>query len=106
MAEATKFLGRATNNVAEYTALIIGLERAQKEGITHLTVRMDSELVVRQLNGQYRVKSPELARLFVRVQTLLRPFVSVSFQHVRRALNTEADALVNQTLDRHTGRAA
>ena len=98
--QTAKYLGRATNNIAEYTALIIGLEKATAEGVTHLAVRMDSELVVRQLQGRYRVKNPDLAKCFLRVQSLLGAFISISFAHVRREFNTAADALVNETLDR------
>lgn len=100
IATASKFLGDATNNVAEYTAIIIGLERAHKEGITHLDVRMDSELAVRQLNGQYRVKNPALQKLFMEVHRQVAKFSKVSFSHVRREQNVEADALVNKVLDR------
>lgn len=96
----SKFLGEATNNVAEYTAIIIGLERAHREGITHLDVRMDSELAVRQLNGQYRVKNPALQKLFMEVNRRAAKFSKVSFSHIRREHNVEADALVNKVLDR------
>ena len=104
IATATKFLGEATNNVAEYTAIIIGLERAHREGITHLVVRMDSELAVLQLNGQYRVKNPELQKLFLEVHKRLSKFSKVSFTHIRREQNIEADALVNKVLDREERR--
>lgn len=101
--EATKFLGTTTNNVAEYTAIIIGLEMAHHHGVTDLTVRMDSELAVKQLNGQYRVKNPGLAPLFLHVKKLAHQFGRVRFEHVPRARNAAADALVNKVIDEALG---
>ena len=99
MDEATKFLGTATNNVAEYTAIIIGLQMAKRHGVKDLTVRMDSELAVKQLTGHYRVKNPPLASLFLQVKKLEHQFPRVRYEHVRREKNTAADALVNRVLD-------
>lgn len=97
--EVGHFLGVATNNVAEWTAVQIGLEAALEHGIGSLAVRMDSELVVRQLSGEYRVKHPDLQPLHVRVKSLLRKFTHVDIQHVRRKENALADGIVNRVLD-------
>lgn len=98
--EIGKFLGRATNNVAEWTALEIGLQAAIEAGFRRLAVRMDSELVVKQINGEYRVKHPDLQPLHRRVRALIAQFESVDVRHVRRKENALADAVVNQVLDR------
>ena len=97
--EIGTFLGVATNNVAEWTALIEGLEAAIARGVDDLTVRMDSELVVKQLAGVYRVKHPGLIPLHARAKVLLRKFAQVDVAHVRRKDNAAADAVVNQILD-------
>lgn len=97
--EVGQFLGIATNNVAEWTALCIGLERAAERGITSLAVRMDSELVVKQMRGEYRVKHADLQPLHRRAQALLRRFQHVDIKHVPRKQNALADKLVNQVLD-------
>lgn len=98
-AVAKRYLGTATNNVAEYMAIIIGLQMARDHGVTDLTVCMDSELAVKQLNGAYRVKNEALARLFLEVKELVRAFHRVTFKHVRRERNTRADELVNNAID-------
>lgn len=97
--QASELLGVATNNVAEWTALIEGLEAAIARGVDDLTVRMDSELVVKQLAGVYRVKHPGLIPLHARAKALLRKFAQVDVAHVRRKDNAAADAVVNQILD-------
>lgn len=97
----SKFLGHATNNVAEYTAIIIALEAAKRHGATEVEMRMDSELAVKQLKGEYRVKNPDLAKLFLQVKNLVTGFQKVTFKHVRREQNVEADAAVNACLDAH-----
>lgn len=94
-----RFLGEVTNNVAEYSALIWGLSNAKRLGVTDLQVFADSELLVKQLNGVYRVKNEGLKPLFLKAQTLLRTFSSVSVKHVRREENKEADALANEAMD-------
>lgn len=99
IAEASRYIGETTNNVAEYTAIIIGMEMAVAQGITNLEVNMDSELAVKQLNGEYRVKNEGLARLFVQVKQLMGGFEKISFTHVRRERNKHADALVNKAID-------
>jgi len=99
LAQVMKYLGRTTNNQAEYTAIIIGLEKAKRLGATQVTLFMDSELATKQLKGEYRVKDPEIAKRFLEVKNLLPSFDRVTFTHVRREKNTEADALVNKCLD-------
>ncbi len=97
--EVGRYLGTATNNVAEWTALALGLEAALERGLRRLAVRMDSELVVKQLSGEYRVKHPDLQPLHRRVTALLRKFEHVDVRHVRRKENALADAVVNRVLD-------
>lgn len=97
--EVGAYLGVATNNVAEWTALILGLEAAAKRGIVRLAVRLDSELVVKQLRGEYRVKHVGLQPLHRRAQQLLRAFGEVDIRHVPRKQNVLADRLVNRLLD-------
>lgn len=97
--EIGSYLGVATNNVAEWTALIIGLEAAAKRGVRRLGVRLDSELVVKQLRGEYRVKHAGLQPLYRRARQLLRGFGEVEIRHVPRKENKLADRLVNRVLD-------
>lgn len=92
-------IGTATNNVAEYRALLRGLEEAVKTGVTDLECRLDSELVVRQLNRVYKVRDRDLAPLFVRVWNLAQQFHSIRFSAVPRSENRPADRLVNAALD-------
>jgi ribonuclease HI len=99
LCEVNEYLGVATNNVAEWTGLLIGLRAALELGVQELDVCLDSELVVRQLSGVYRVKHPNLIPLYTKVRALLRQFSRVEVKHVRRAENAAADALVNQALD-------
>jgi ribonuclease HI len=93
------FLGTVTNNVAEYEALLWGLRSAHALGAARLHVMADSELVVRQMRGEYRVKNEGLRPLFAAAQALRRRFDDVRFDHVRRAENAEADALANEAMD-------
>ena len=92
-------LGRATNNVAEYRALVEGLTRALALGVTAIEVRMDSELVVRQMTGVYRVKNEGLKPLHAEAQSLARRFTRFAIRHVPRAENARADAEANRVLD-------
>ena len=92
-------IGTATNNVAEYRALLLGIERAAELGASELELVGDSELVVRQVKGEYKVKDATLRELHAEVERALRPFERWSIRHVRRAENAEADRLVNQALD-------
>lgn len=96
---AIQTLAHATNNVAEYTGIIVGLQKAKELGYTQVQCRLDSELAVKQLNGQYKVKNPELGKLFLQVHNLRMQFTHVTFTHVRREQNVAADALVNQAID-------
>ncbi|MDH5225481.1 MAG: ribonuclease HI family protein [Actinomycetota bacterium] len=99
LAEVAEGLGIATNNVAEYTAVIRGLERASELGATDVLLRSDSQLLINQLTGRYRVKSPHLQPLHRRVRQLASAFGSIEFEHVRRERNTEADRLANEGVD-------
>ena len=99
VAERAQYLGRATNNVAEYTGLIVGLEEAKRLGVTKLDVRLDSLLVVQQMRGIWKIKNPGLRPLALRAGALLAEFPDRTVEHVRREQNTLADALVNRALD-------
>jgi len=92
-------LGEATNNVAEYTALTRALERARTLGAKRLLIKSDSELMVKQMNGHYRVKNAELHALYQEAKNLCCQFDRVVIQHVRRSENGEADRLCNEVLD-------
>ena len=101
--DVSDYIGKATNNVAEYQALIAGLEVALDRGVERLDVFLDSELVVRQVNGQYKVKDAGLKPLHAQACLLLSKFHEVDVRHVRREQNSAADALVNQAIDAATG---
>lgn len=97
--EASELLGVATNNVAEYRALLLGLARAQALGVTELELINDSELVAKQLQGAYKVKHPAMRPLYADAMAALRSFDRWSIRSVPRAENAHADALVNAALD-------
>jgi ribonuclease HI len=97
--ELGEFLGRCTNNVAEYTALLRGLNAAKTLGAAKLTVRSDSELLVRQINGIYKVKSPDLKPLFRQAIALIGEIGEVTVGHVYREGNERADELANMAMD-------
>lgn len=97
--ELGSYLGVCTNNEAEYRALILGLDAAQGAGATKLDVFMDSELIVKQLKGEYKVKKHNMQKFFAEVQSHLPAFEDVTFNHVRREKNSHADSLVNEVLD-------
>jgi ribonuclease HI len=99
LAEEGRPIGRATNNVAEYRALLLGIERARDLGAEEIELVGDSELVVKQVRGDYRVKDPGLKPLHADVKAALEPFQAWSIRHVRREQNAEADRLVNAVLD-------
>jgi len=99
VAELFGYLGRATNNVAEYRALLGALEFALQRGATRVDVFSDSELVVKQVNGQYRVKHPDMIPLHREARALLARFEQARVRHVRRESNREADALANRAVD-------
>ena len=92
-------IGHATNNVAEYHGLIEALELATRQGVDQVTIQADSELIVRQIQGRYRVRHPDLKCLFAEAKELIGGFKSFSIRHVRREQNKEADRLVNVALD-------
>lgn len=95
-----RFIGRATNNVAEYRALITGLEKALELGAKRISIRGDSELIVRQMLGQYRVKNPDLKELYNEAQALYRQFEHAKIEHNYREKNALADKLANLAMDR------
>jgi ribonuclease HI len=97
--EAGYWLGRMTNNMAEYNALIRSLQEAEKRGATELEIQSDSELMVRQLNGEYRVKNASLKDLFDDAYGRLRGFEKWTIRHVRRENNARADELANVAMD-------
>jgi ribonuclease HI len=97
--EATELVGHATNNVAEYRGLLLGLERARALGATEVEVVNDSELVAHQVNGRYKVKHADMKPLHARALDALGGFERWSIRSVPRAANADADALVNQALD-------
>jgi ribonuclease HI len=92
-------IGKETNNVAEYTALIKALEKAKALGLSRLRINSDSELLVKQVNGEYRVKNDDLKYLSEEAKGLMRQFKSVSLNHIRREQNKRADELCNLALD-------
>ncbi len=99
--EFGRYIGETTNNQAEYQALLAGLEEAKKLGATEVHCYLDSELVVKQLRQEYKVKDKGLAPLFVKVWNLSQSFTKVTYTSVPREQNKRADMLVNQTLDIH-----
>ena len=99
LAERGERIGRATNNVAEYKALLAGIELAAANGATELELVGDSELIVRQVEGKYKVKNAGMKELHAEVKAALLPFERWSIRHVRREQNADADRLVNQALD-------
>ena len=103
VARLKKYIGKNTNNVAEYFGLIAALDYAQNHGVRALRVESDSELMVKQMRGQYKVKSEELKPLFERAKKMSQTFESFRISHVYREQNKEADALVNQALDETSG---
>jgi ribonuclease HI len=97
--ELSRYLGRATNNVAEYEGLLMGLEALLQMGAKKIQIQSDSQLLVRQLNGEYRVKDEKLKLLFSRAMELLRQFDSYRINHVYRDANKLADRLANRAID-------
>ena len=98
-AEICGFLGRTTNNVAEYAGLLAALTWAREHGVDSLTIYSDSQLLVNQLSGAYRVKAPHLVPIFLQALRLKRGIGAVEAQHVRREQNREADRLANRAID-------
>lgn len=96
-----EYVGETTNNQAEYKGILAAIRKARELGAETLEMRMDSELAVKQLTGEYKVRDAGLAALYVLIHNEKIAFKKVTFVHVRREYNKEADALVNQALDRH-----
>jgi ribonuclease HI len=99
VAKLKKYIGRMTNNVAEYYGLIAALDYMQSQGIKALRVEADSELMVKQMRGQYKVRSPELQPLYERARKMAAALESFRIDHVYREQNREADALANEAMD-------
>lgn len=99
LAELTEYLGLQTNNYAEYSGLLAALEYAVREQCPSVKIYSDSELLVRQMQGRYKVSNPGLQQLFAKAQSLVRRLQSFHIEHVLRERNKEADRLVNKTLD-------
>jgi ribonuclease HI len=99
VSEISQCIGETTNNQAEYRAVIAALEKAKTLGASELEFFLDSELVVKQLKREYKVKNDGLASLFLRIHNLTVGFKKVTFKHIRRELNADADKLVNLALD-------
>ena len=103
VARLKKYIGRMTNNVAEYYGLIAALDWAQSNQVRALRIESDSELLVKQMRGQYKVKSEDLKPLFERAKKMSQTFASFRIDHVYREQNAEADALANEALDEVSG---
>jgi ribonuclease HI len=97
-----QFLGDQTNNYAEYMGVVLALERAVELGADEIDFNLDSELIVKQLNREYKVKNPDLAQLFLKIHNLQSNFKKVTYKHVYREQNKEADKVVNEILDKET----
>ena len=99
-----KYIGEQTNNVAEYTALLLAIQRAREVGATSVDFMMDSELVVKQMRREYKVKEPNLAVFFTKVWNETAHFKKVTFTHIPREKNKAADKMVNEAIDRALGK--
>jgi len=99
IATKKKYLGQATNNIAEYSAVLLGMETAATLGAHQLNFFLDSELAVKQLNREYKVKNENIGKLFVKIFNLSHKFKQVTYTHIPREMNKLADKLVNQALD-------
>jgi len=106
VAKLKKYIGRFTNNVAEYYGLIAAMDYAQSHGVRAIRIESDSELLVKQMRGLYKVKSADLQPLYERAQKLSKAFDSFRIDHVYREQNREADALANEALDETEGKPA
>jgi ribonuclease HI len=101
VAEGGAYLGFTTNNVAEYEAVYLALERAQEMNASHIDLRLDSQLVANQMNGVYKIRHADLLPIYNRIKEIAKTFQRVSFTHVRREHNKLADGVVNKILDAH-----
>jgi ribonuclease HI len=102
--EHAKYLGETTNNQAEYQAVILGLKRALHHGASEVEVVSDSELLIKQANGEYRVKNPDLAQRYLEMKNLCTQIGRCKFRHVRREQNKRADFLSNVAMDHGQGK--
>lgn len=102
ISSGSRALGRCTNNYAEYTALIMGLEDAKERNIQDLIIRGDSLLVLKHCEGVWKIKSDQLKPLYNQATTLLKHFETVELEHVKRAFNKRADQLANEGMDQNT----
>jgi len=100
LASISEYLGVSTNNQAEYKALISALEKAQELKAEEVECFLDSELVVKQLNREYKIKNKDLAPLFLKIHNLSFSFKKITYHHIPRELNREADRLANEAMDR------
>lgn len=99
LAQVGRSIGEATNNVAEYKALILGLETALEHGVTEIDIRVDSELVASQVAGDWKIKNDRLRSLAAKVEILMRKFDGATITYVPRQENADADALANEAMD-------
>ncbi|MFA6027946.1 MAG: ribonuclease HI family protein [Patescibacteria group bacterium] len=99
VADFKEYIGKATNNQAEYKAVVLALQKAKELGAKEMKFYLDSELVVKQLSGEYKIKDKELSKLFVQAWNLTLSFKKVLFFHVPREKNKKADKLVNEAID-------
>ena len=106
IAELSEYLGKKTNNFAEYSGLLAALDYALQNGHTHLKAVADSELMVKQIKGQYRVNSPELRPLYEEAKSRIAKLESFRIEHVLRGKNANADRLANQAMDKGMGRTS
>jgi ribonuclease HI len=104
LGEGCAYLGRRTNNEAEYLAAAMGLTAAQQFGVQHIILRADSQLLVRQVMGQYQVRNARIVPLFRALMQVAKSYESFTAEHVRRELNAAADAQANRGIDTHTPR--
>jgi len=102
LAELYKYLGETTNNQAEYRAVLTAIKKAKELKGQELEFYLDSELIVKQMSGEYRVKNKDLLPIFMEIRKYILEFKSVHFSHVPREQNTEADALANRAMDEHS----
>ncbi|GBE04863.1 14.7 kDa ribonuclease H-like protein [bacterium BMS3Abin10] len=100
----SRYIGVATNNVAEYTALVSGLKEARALGLKRVSIFLDSELLVKQLTGVYKIKSPHLRPFWEEAGNILKKFDSYTIAHVRREFNTEADKLARDAVKKNSGK--
>lgn len=99
--ESAKYVGRCTNNEAEYMGVLAGLENALERKMVELEVFLDSELVIKQLRGEYKVKNTRLKEFYLKAKSLEKCFKKITYTHIKREKNKKADALVNEALDQN-----